>query len=300
MNWYIASDGTTASTANGGQSGTGAATDADEDMAWGLVMADKQWGGKGSLSDTYANYAKKLLGDILKYEIDQTNNVVKNGSGWGGINCLNISYFAPSHYRVFASYTGDSHWTSVVTQSYTIIQASLNSSNANQNNGLVPAFSTSTGAPDQCGTAGASNQKHWYQYDSCRTPFRIGIDACLNDESRAASYVAKASSFFAAKGAVGIVDGYNLDGSENPQFSRSPPATTVIDSGLSAAFIGTAAVGAMVPQSGKDYQGFIDDVYAHLIDLQHPMWVGGQYYDESWTMLALLMMTGNYVDFTKY
>jgi hypothetical protein len=30
------------------------------------------------------------------------------------------------------------------------------------------------------------------------------------------------------------------------------------------------------------------------------MWVGGQYYDESWTMLALLMMTGNYIDFTKY
>jgi hypothetical protein len=300
MNWYIASDGTTATTANGGQSGNGAATDADEDIAWGLVMADKQWGGKGSLSDTYANYAKKMLGDILKYEIDQTNNVVKNGSGWGGVNCLNISYFAPSHYRVFASYTGDSHWTSVVTQAYTIIEASLNASNGNQGNGLVPAFSTSTGAPDQCGTAGASNQKHWYQYDSCRTPFRIGIDACLNDEAHAASYVAKASSFFTPKGAAGIVDGYNLDGSENPQFSKSPPATTVIDNGLSAAFIGPAGVGAMYPQSGQNYQPFIDDVYAHLIDLQHPMWVGGQYYDESWTMLTLLMMTGNYIDFTKY
>jgi len=300
MNWYIASDGTTATTTNGGQSGTGAATDADEDMAWGLVMADKQWGGKGSLSDTYANYANKLLGDILKYEIDQTNNVVKNGSGWGSINCLNISYFAPSHYRVFASYTGDSHWTSVISQAYTIIGASLNAGNGNQDNGLVPAFSTSTGAPDKCGTAGASNQKHWYQYDSCRTPFRIGIDACLNDQSLAASYVAKASSFFAPKGAAGIIDGYNLDGSENPQFSKSPPATTVIDNGLSATFIGPAGVGAMYPQSGKDYKPFVDDVYAHLIDLQHPMWVGGQYYDESWTMLTLLMMTGNYIDFTKY
>jgi len=100
--------------------------------------------------------------------------------------------------------------------------------------------------------------------------------------------------------AAGIIDGYKLDGSENPQFSKSPPATTVIDNGLSAAFIGTAGVGAMYPQSGKDYQAFIDDVYAHLIDLDHPMWVGGQYYDESWTMLALLMMTGNHIDYTKY
>jgi endo-1,4-beta-D-glucanase Y len=300
MNWYIASDGTTATMTNGGQNGAGAATDADEDMAWALVMADKQWGGKGSLGDTYANFAKKLLGDVLKYEIDQTNNVVKNGSGWGGVNCLNISYFAPSHYRVFASYAGDSHWTSVVDKSYSIIAASLNTTNGNQNNGLVPAFSTSTGANDQCGTAGASNQKHTYQYDSCRTPFRIGIDACLNDQSSAASYVAKTTSFFAPKAVAGIVDGYNLDGSENPQFSKSPPATTVSYNGLSASFIGPAGVGAMYPQSGKDYKAFVDDVYAHLIDLQHPMWVGGQYYDESWTMLALLMMTGNYIDFTKY
>ena len=295
MNWYVASDGTTATTANGGQSGSGAATDADEDMAWALVMADKQWGGKGSLSDTYANYAKKLLGDILKYEIDQTNSVVKNGSGWGGVDCLNISYFAPSHYRVFATYTGDTHWTSVVSQVYTIIPASLNASNGNQDNGLVPAFSTSTGAADKCGTTGnptASTQKHWYQYDSCRTPFRIGIDACLNDESRAASYVAKTSSFFAPKGVAGINDGYELDGTVSQHDDSFH--------GLSAAFIGPAGVGAMVPQSGKDYQSFIDDVYAHLIDTTNPMWVGGQYYDESWTMLSLLMMTGNYIDFTKY
>ena len=48
MNWYIAADGSGPVT-----SGTGAATDADEDMAFALVMADKQWGGKGALSKNY-------------------------------------------------------------------------------------------------------------------------------------------------------------------------------------------------------------------------------------------------------
>lgn len=291
MNWYIYANGNVSDGSNGDPDGHGAATDADEDMAWALVMADKQWGGKGSLGDTYANYAKKLISDIWNYEI-YNYKTPKNGSGWGDDNCLNISYFAPSHYRAFAAY-GDSRWTSnVVPNIYAIIAASLNSSNGNQDNGLVPAFSTSTGANDKCGTAGASNQKHWYQYDSCRTPFRIGVDACLNDAAEAKTYVAKTSSFFAPKGAEGIADGYELNGTPKPEF----PGGTY--NGLSAAFIGPAGVGAMVPQSGKDYQSFVDDVYAHL--RENNMWTGGQYYDESWTLLSLLMMTGNYIDFTKY
>ena len=45
MNWEINPQGTAAS-------GTGAATDGDEDMAFALVMADKKWGGRGSLATT--------------------------------------------------------------------------------------------------------------------------------------------------------------------------------------------------------------------------------------------------------
>jgi len=45
----------------GGVLGSGAASDGDEDMAFALVMADKKWGGQGSLSDTYLNHAKKLI-----------------------------------------------------------------------------------------------------------------------------------------------------------------------------------------------------------------------------------------------
>jgi len=290
MNWYIYANGNTSDGSNGDPDGHGAATDADEDMAWALVMADKQWfGGKGSLSDTYANYAKKLLSDIWTYETFNYNTP-KNGSGWGDANCLNISYFAPSHYRAFATF--ESRWASnVVPSVYSIISASLNSSNGNQDNGLVPAFSTSTGGNDQCGTGGSSNQKHWYQYDSCRTPFRIGVDACLNDSSDAKAYVAKTTNFFAPKGVAGIVDGYELNGTEKPEF----PGGTY--NGLSAAFIGPAGVGAMAPQSGKDYQSFVDDVYDHLRDVK--MWTGGQYYDESWTVMSLLMMTGNYFDYTN-
>ena len=43
MDWYINAAGTE-------RLGTGAASDADEDMAWALLMADRQWGGNGSLA----------------------------------------------------------------------------------------------------------------------------------------------------------------------------------------------------------------------------------------------------------
>jgi endo-1,4-beta-D-glucanase Y len=286
MNWYIAADGNTASQNSVGQDGNGAATDADEDMAFALVMADKQWGGQGSLSKSYLDSAKQLLGDIWKYEIDN-NRLPKNGSSWGGDDDLNISYFAPAYYRVFAKVSGEQRWgKDVVDYVYTVINNNLTDSNGNKNNGLVPAFSKSDGSPANPpqGQSLAFN----YQYDSCRTPFRIGLDACWANEPRAKDYVAKTSSFFGALGASKIVDGYELNGSPKPQFPDK-------FGGLSAAFIGPAGVGAM---SSPANQSFVEDVWGLL--KQNNMWCGGQYYDESWTMLSMLMLSGNFIDYTAY
>jgi endo-1,4-beta-D-glucanase Y len=290
MNWYIAADGNVASTSNGGQDGSGAATDADEDMAWALIMADKQWlGGKGSLSKTYLAYAQQLLGDIWQYETINFQ-LPKNGSTWGDDNCLNISYFAPAYYRVFASVGNEPRWlNNVVPYVYQVISQSLNTANSNLSNGLVPAFSTNMGATANCGLYSAA-QPHNYQYDACRTPFRIGLDACFNNEARAITYVGKTSSFFSSQGGASkIVDGYQLNGTANPQFPGGAY------NGQSAAFIGPAGVGAM---HSSTYRSFLDDVYGLV--RQNNSWCGGQYYDESWTMLSMLMMTGNFLDYTKY
>jgi endo-1,4-beta-D-glucanase Y len=281
MNWYISASGNLGSN----PSGNGAATDADEDMAWALVMADKQWGGQGSLQKSYLDYAKQLLDDIWNHEI-LDSKLPKNGSSWGDWNNLNVSYFAPSYYRVFAKVTGKGEWESnVVKTIYDTLEANLTSSNGNQTNGLVPAFSNSTGGDAQVGP-GQSPLKHHYQYDSCRTPFRIGLDACQFNETRAKAYVAKTSQFFAGIGAANIKDGYELNGTPKPEFPDK-------FMGKSAAFIGPAGVGAM---HSAQYQSFVDDVW-NLIKPNN-LWCGGQYYDESWTMLSMLMMSGNFLDYT--
>jgi endo-1,4-beta-D-glucanase Y len=275
MDWYISSDGVT-------RLGTGAASDADEDMAWALLMADRQWGGSGTLSDTYLNVAKNQINLIYTNEIFM-DKLVKPGDTWGDWTTVNASYFAPAYYRAFAKASGNDGWSQVVQTVYDTLANEVNATNGNSSNGLVPAWSTSDGVPNPAVFMNMPAAPTNYQYDSCRTPFRIGLDYCMNNEPRAQAYVAKTSQFFAGVGAKNIVDGYQLNGTPQPQNT----------SGQSAAFVGPATVGAM---SSAAYQGFIQDGYDAVAT--GGLLVGGQYYDESWTVLSLLMLTGNFVDYT--
>jgi hypothetical protein len=47
--------------------------------------------------------------------------------------------------------------------------------------------------------------------------------------------------------------------------------------------------------SSSTYQAFVDAAYARLATRQ--MLVGGAYYDESWGVMSLLMLTGNYLNY---
>ncbi len=283
MDWYISADGSTSL-------GTGGATDADEDMAFALVMANQQWGGQGSLSKSYKEIAIDQITAVWVLEVYQSN-LIKPGT-WGDNTTVNISYFAPAYYRVFKTFGGtlpmmsgggswNPDWDSTINTVYTTIGNSLNSANGNQNNGLVPAWCTSAGVPNGGALQGGAPTN--YQYDSCRTPFRIGLDWCWNGEPRAQAYVAKTSSFFSGVGAMNIVDGYALNGTPQPQNPGK----------LSAAFIGPAGVGAM---SSSSYQPFLDDAYAAVAT--DMLMAGGTYYEESWTVMSLLMMSANFLDYT--
>ncbi len=193
----------------------------------------------------------------------------------------NVSYFAPSYYRAFAVASGNNGWIDVVTTAYDTLNNSLSDQNGNKSNGLVPAWSTSDGAPTNAAYSGAPTN---YQYDSCRTPFRIGVDYCVNGEPLAKAYVAKTSQFFAGIGVANIADGYELNGT--PKAAHS--------TGQSAAFIGPAAVGAM---SDPTFSTLLEQGYTAVATRN--LLVGGEYYDGSWTMLSLLMLSGNFLDYTK-
>jgi hypothetical protein len=106
----------------------------------------------------------------------------------------------------------------------------------------------------------------------------------LRGEPRAKTYVAKTSQFFSGIGARNIVDGYNLDGTRRPANAA----------GQSDAFVGPAAVGAMADPA---HRALLEEGYAAVATYE--LLVGGEYYDGSWTMLSLLMLSGNFLDYTK-
>ena len=279
----------------------GGATDADQDMAFALILANKQWGGQGSLTKTYLAYAKQQITNIWNTEIRDSKLTAAGDGSWAGWGNINISYFAPAYYRAFAKIDTDSthHWTgaspasgsvvdggSVLDTVYDTIDTALSSSAGNQVNGLVPAWCND--ANNACTATGAANQPYSYQYDSCRTPFRIALDWCWNGEPRAQAYLAKISSFFSGIGAKNIVDGYALDGGPQPAHPASGGVLL-----QSAAFVGPAGVGAM---GSASTHSFVDDAYANVATLG--LLVGGTYYDDSWTVMSLLMMTGNFLDYS--
>jgi len=277
MNWEIGPDGKVTS------GGTGAASDGDEDMAFALVMADRQWGGSGSLDDTYLNTAKVLIDLIWTHEVDHSRGeMLKPGDQWGNVDVTNPSYFAPAYYRVFGEVTGKtSDWLKVVDSSYSIIDKSLNTTSGNATNGLVPAWCNSAGTP----VAAYADAPLHFQNDSTRTPFRVGQDYCYFGDPRAKAYLSKITDFYLGVGLSNIVTGYNLDGTPHPDKNWG----TV----QAASFIGPAGVAAM---SDPKYQAFIDEAYGKLATFQ--LTAGTIYYQKSWTALSLLMLTGNFIDYT--
>jgi endo-1,4-beta-D-glucanase Y len=266
---------------NGTVIGTGAALDGDEDMGWALVMADRQWGGSGSLNDSYHNYAVALIEAMWEHEIDHSRGEMPlPGDAWGGADINNISYFAPAYYRVFGEVTNNvAGWNAAVDRSYEILNLSLSAARGNAANGLVPAWSNSQGVP----TEAYSGAPLHYQNDATRTPFRFGQDYCYYGDPRAREYMEKTTSFFTSVGVPNIVDGYDLDGTPHPDFS--------VDDWQPASFVGTAAVGATY---SADNQAFIDEAYAALATTE--LTAGTIYYQKAWAALSLLMLTGNFTE----
>ena len=250
MNWHIGSGGQVL------DGGMGSASDADEDMAWALVMASNQWSSAAYLTD-----AKAMINAIYDNSI-AGDGMLKPGDSWGGSTTMFPDYFAPSYYRVFAKVVNNPNWSgAIIDRNYAILAA------VSGEHGLVPDKTTSS--YDITGN---------YSYDACRTPWRITMDYCLNAEPRALGYLNKVAPFFDQIGAANIVDGYAPSGSQTSNYHNM-------------AFIGPAGVAGMVA-----HQALLDGAFAFGAANSGD---ATGYYPQSLRVLTMLMMSGNFVDFTR-
>jgi endo-1,4-beta-D-glucanase Y len=245
MHWRIAANGTTA--------GMNSATDADEDMAFALVMADKQWGG----------YATTALAELTKVAANdfQADGTIKGGDTYAAVN---PSYLAPAFYRVFAAYVDDAtdraRWMTILDKSYEILAMVQNATT-----GLVPNWSAGRNDPV-------------YGYDATRTPYRVALDACWSNDPRAKTFSQKIGAFFAGIGAANIVDGYNQNG-------------TVTGSYKNSTFVGPAGAAGMASNQPQ----LVADAYTRVA--ADAKAAATNYYDRSWALFTVMLMTGNFVNF---
>jgi endo-1,4-beta-D-glucanase Y len=219
MSWQLNADG---SVASGGQ---GSASDADEDMAWALVMASAQW-----QSGTYLDDAKNLINRMFTYVI-AADGMLTPGDSWGiNTDRWYPNYFSPAYYRVFAKVTNNMAWSGVVIDKNYQMLADVSGTY-----GLVPDSTTRT-----------YQHMGQYGYDACRMAWRMSMDYCFNSEPRAKAYLDKIAPFFVSQGTISnIGDGYSLDGQKTSSFPNM-------------AFIGPAGTSGMA-----GYQSLLDSAFTY-------------------------------------
>jgi endo-1,4-beta-D-glucanase Y len=254
---------------NGFTIGTGGATDADQDAAYALILANAQWGSSGTIN--YLSEAVSLVNKIYQYEIDSTYHLVKSGNEPGGIYRVNCSYFAPAYYRAFEYITGNPGWTLVRNACYNFLLF-----RADANTGLVPDWCLPNGDPmPPCPPPYSC--RFTYYYDATRTPLRIAMDYIWHGEPLAYLYCKKVSMFAQSQGSANITDEYSLTGTPMGIYHSN-------------GFIGPFGAGTLA--TDITMQNFSDSIYSENVSVFEPHW---NYYNSSLKVISLLMMTGNFI-----
>ncbi|MEK4882235.1 MULTISPECIES: glycosyl hydrolase family 8 [Paenibacillus] len=257
--------------------GEDSATDGDMDIAFSLLLADKQWGSSGTIN--YLQAAKDIINAIMDNEINQTQWTIRLGD-WANSGSYNTatrpSDFMLNHLKAFQQATGDTRWTNVIDKTYTIINSLY--TGYSSSTGLLPDFVVYSGGvykPAAANFLEDANDGN-YNYNSCRTPWRIATDYLITGDSRALTQLNKMNSWIKTKVSStpgSIKDGYKLNG-------------TVFGSYNSGAFYAPFGVSAM---TSSTYQSWLNSLWSHTASS-----AAEDYYEDSIKLFSMIVMSGNW------
>ncbi len=159
------------------------ASDADQDIAFALLMAHQRWHNK-----SYKTEALHILNDIWTHEVTDSawGHVLLPGD-WHrfskvipNVVLVNPSYLSPTLYRVFAQEDKAHDWEQLVQSSYRIWDASFQLSQV----GLPPDWlwlNRSKGEvyPKRDNQSDYKGMTSNYGYEACRLPWRLYLDVVL-------------------------------------------------------------------------------------------------------------------------
>ena len=238
------------------------ATDAELDVAVGLLQAYKQWGDEKYLDD-----ARTFIGKIAQHEVTE-DGYLKPGDSWD--SQLNPSYFSTAALELF-KHASEYDWNRVITNSYTLLKNAQD-----DNTGLVPDWCSKDGSA----IAGRGD----YKYDAARVPWRIGWAYSWYGHEDARAVCSKMVSWVSNKtgnDASKVVDGYSLNGSE-------------LGENNNGTFVGPFACAGLVD---AQHQTWLDEAYSQLNDFVQ---LDDVYYQQSIKVITLLLLSGNMPNLWDY
>jgi endo-1,4-beta-D-glucanase Y len=273
-----------------GGEGNDSAFDGDADLAYGLLLADAQWGSSGAINFR-AEFDRTLAG-ILASTIGPQSRLPILGD-WVNPNDSTYNQYTPrssdlmtGHFRTWARATGVGVWNDVVAASQStigILQADYAPSTDLLPDFVQPRSDTDhRPRPATPGFLEGANDGN-YNYNAGRDPWRIGADAILHGDTTSAAQAAKIARW--AKAATNgnpreFKSGYYLDGTPLPDSDY-----------FSIFFVAPLGVAAMCDPG---MQIWLDDIYAAVVATTDE-----DYYEESVALLCLMLMTGNFRDPTR-
>ncbi|MFB7582967.1 glycosyl hydrolase family 8 [Streptomyces hydrogenans] len=256
------------------------ATDGDMDVAYGLLLADKQWGSTGTYN--YKALALKHIAAIKKDELNATTKLLKLGdwssSGDQYYYISRTSDWMVDHFRAFRAASGDTTWDAVRTAHQTQI-ANLQSGYA-PSTGLLPDFvvDTNTSPKPAPGEVLEDPNDGQYWWNACRTPWRIADDAVTSGDAKSLAAARKLNGWIKSKTGGDpnkIAMGYKLNG-------------TQISAGSEAAFFAPFAVAAMT-DSGS--QAWLDALWNKMVATPIET---GSYFSASIQLQVMITVSGNH------
>lgn len=263
--------------------GADSGSDADMDIALGLMLADRQWGSCGAVD--YLGLARTLLAAIKRADIHPSGTYVMLGD-WAGYsepyyqNGTRTSDMVPGHWRAFAELTGDPVWNRLIESTYGLVERMQ--SVYSGGTGLLPDFirdpltDPAPAYPYFLEDAYDGS----YVYNACRDPLRLSLDFLAHGEPRARTAVARMEEWIrTSTGGVptAIRSGYEIDG--------KPLSWSGY---VSMAFVATFGAGATVDAANQQWLNAIWDLVVAT-----PVGDEG-YYEDTLKLLSMIVMSGNW------
>ncbi|HYF64439.1 MAG TPA: glycosyl hydrolase family 8 [Herpetosiphonaceae bacterium] len=300
MHWHIGNPGQLL--------GSGAATDADEDIALGMINACvKVQKGAWPASANGLNYcsiATTMINAIYTHEVDKAGSSPAGGlannpgnelipgdqwnlSGEYPEGIVNLSYFAPAHFTVFGKFTGKTaEWNAVNTRNYAI--ANLAQAKPGNCSKLVPNWNQYDGDPQL--VSWQTQEYAWWSYDAARFAWRVAVDRSWYNTASSRETMNEIGGFFSSVGINNVqaryrLDGTSVDGYTTPFFiGNAAPAIWAAPSPIAVNCGAATASLKTTPQQAYDKLVATKDS-------------PNSYYGNAWRLFGMLLMTGNFPNF---